>query len=396
MSSLDDIIGSGGSFSTASLSLGSHTITASVTDSHGLTSSDAIGITIQPDPGGCTDCVNWNDTPTVPYSNQDRSGTVTVQDDGATLLLTGNRWRRTTQTFNVTPFTVIEFEFMSTVQGEIHGIGFDEDDSFNNNKRIFEIFGTQKWGKGFQNAVKYTTSDLGNFVSFRINVGQFYTGDSMFLAVVNDKDKGALDNTGSFRNVRVFEDKPAPCGAILHATDFEAGANGWLHSVADSTCVRGDWVVGDPDLVAKRGVTTQPEDDHTPAGVNAFFTQPNTGGAGRHDVDRGVCTALSPVIDATTEASVQITLWYYHGQRDQGDGGSGDFFSVDLSTDGGATFTTNLVTIGDVTSNAIWKPVTATVANPGLLRLRVQASDGAGSGDLIEAGLDDIVICVPE
>ena len=372
MSSLDDIIGSGGSFSTASLSLGSHTITASVTDSHGLTSSDAIGITIQPDPGGCTDCVNWNDTPTVPYSNQDRSGTVTVQDDGATLLLTGNRWRRTTQTFNVTSFTVIEFEFMSTVQGEIHGIGFDEDDSFNNNKRIFEIFGTQKWGKGFQNAVKYTTSDLGNFVSFRINVGQFYTGDSMFLAVVNDKDKGALDNTGSFRNVRVFEDKPAPCGAILHATDFEAGANGWLHSVADSTCVRGDWVVGDPDLVAKRGVTTQPEDDHTPAGVNAFFTQPNTGGAGRHDVDRGVCTALSPVIDATTEASVQITLWYYHGQWDQGDGGSGDFFSVDLSTDGGATFTTNLVTIGDVTSNAIWKPVTATVANPGLLRLRVQ------------------------
>ena len=233
-------------------------------------------------------------------------------------------------------------------------------------------------------------------MSFRINVGQFYTGDNMFLALVNDKDKGARRNTSSFRNVRVFEEPPAPCGAILHATDFEGGANGWFHSAADSTCARGDWVVGDPDEVVKGGVTTQLEDDHTDPGVNAFFTQPNTRGAGKHDVDRGVCTALSPVIDATAEASVQITLWYYHGQRDKGDGGSGDFFSVDVSTDGGATFTTNLVTIGDVKSNAMWKPVTTTVANPGLLTLRVQASDGAGSGDLIEAGLDDIVICVPE
>ena len=396
VSSLDGTIGSGGSFSTTTLSLGSHTITASVTDSHGLTASDAIAVTIQPDTGGCTDCIDWNNTPTVSYSNQDRSGTVTVQDGGATLAMTGNRWRRTTQTFNVTSFTVIEFDFMSTSQGEIHGIGFDEDDSLNNNTRIFEIFGTQIWNNAFQVPDKYTTGDLGNFKSFRINVGDVYTGNNMFLVLVNDKDAGAANNTGFFRNVRVFEDQPEACAVVLHATDFEAGPDGWFHSPADSTCSTGDWVVGNPDGVTNGGVTTQLEDDHTPTGVNAFFTAPNSGGAGINDVDGGVCTALSPVIDATGYPSAEVTFWYYHGQRDAGDDAAGDFFRIDLSADGGTTYSTNLVSLGDVTSNAAWKRVMTTVANPGLLRLRIQASDGAGPGDLVEAGLDDIVICIPQ
>jgi hypothetical protein len=47
-SSLDGVIGSGASFSTSSLSVGSHTITASVADSAGLPGSDSISITIVP------------------------------------------------------------------------------------------------------------------------------------------------------------------------------------------------------------------------------------------------------------------------------------------------------------------------------------------------------------
>ena len=51
-SSIDGNIGSGGSFSTSSLSVGTHTITASVTDSGGLGGSDSISITINPVGGG--------------------------------------------------------------------------------------------------------------------------------------------------------------------------------------------------------------------------------------------------------------------------------------------------------------------------------------------------------
>ena len=49
-SSLDGAIGSGGTFSTSSLSVGTHTITASVTDSGGLSGSDSIAITVTPAP----------------------------------------------------------------------------------------------------------------------------------------------------------------------------------------------------------------------------------------------------------------------------------------------------------------------------------------------------------
>ena len=48
-SSLDGQIGTGASFSTSSLSVGSHTITASVSDSGGLNASDSVSITIEQD-----------------------------------------------------------------------------------------------------------------------------------------------------------------------------------------------------------------------------------------------------------------------------------------------------------------------------------------------------------
>ena len=47
-SSLDGSIGSGASFSTSGLSVGTHTITASVTDSGGLSDSDSISVTVDP------------------------------------------------------------------------------------------------------------------------------------------------------------------------------------------------------------------------------------------------------------------------------------------------------------------------------------------------------------
>ena len=390
-SSLDGVIGAGGLFSTSSLSEGAHAITASVTDSGGLTGSDFISVTVIP--GGCTDCIDWNVTPTVAYSNQDNAGTIQVQDGGSTFFMQGNRWRRTSEPFAVTPSTVIELDFRSTSQGEIHGIGLDEDDTLSNNTRIFQFWGTQNWGGAFQHAPRYSGS--GAFETIRIDVGQFYTGSSMFLTLVNDKDAGTQDNTGYFRSVRVFEELPPTCGTVLHSTGFETGTNDWSHSVPDSTCSTGSWVLGDPNSVVDGGVTTQLENDHTEPGVNALFTQPNSS-AGNADVDGGVCTALSPTIDPGGASSVTVTLWYYHGQRDTGDDPSGDFFTIDLSTDGGVTYATGLVSIGDVTSNAAWTEVTTTVTNPGPLKLRVRASDGAGPGDLVEAGIDDVLVCIPQ
>ena len=222
------------------------------------------------------------------YSNQDNtsSGSVAVQDGGATLFLQGNRWRRTNETYNITPFTVVEFEFQSSSQGEIHGLGFDEDDTLNNGTRIFEVFGTQNWGNAVQVADEYTTADLNTYKSFRINVGQFYTGSSMFLVLVNDKDSGTANNTSWFRNIRIFEDIPDP-GSCSVDTNFESGPAGWTNSAA-STCSTGAFVVGTPSQVVNGGVTTQLAGDHTTGSGNAFFSAGNTSAGSKRRRRRGV------------------------------------------------------------------------------------------------------------
>ena len=56
-SSLDGSIGSGASFSTSGLSVGTHTVTASVTDSGGLSDSDTVTVTVNAPTGG--DTVLW-------------------------------------------------------------------------------------------------------------------------------------------------------------------------------------------------------------------------------------------------------------------------------------------------------------------------------------------------
>ncbi|MCP4653924.1 MAG: hypothetical protein GY856_00755, partial [bacterium] len=203
-SSIDGTIGSGGSFSTTTLSLGTHTITASVTDSGGLPGSDAITVYVNP----AGDYLNFNDYPTVAYSTQDGSGSFEIQDGGLTFSMVGNRWRRTSATFEITPYTVLEFDFKSTSQGEIHAIGFDEDDTLTNDVRMFRVFGTQSWASDIDVADPYTTGDMGTYVHFTVRVGEYYTGSAMYLVLVNDKDSGTLDNTGWFTNVKIYEDPP--------------------------------------------------------------------------------------------------------------------------------------------------------------------------------------------
>ncbi|MDY7094410.1 MAG: M36 family metallopeptidase [Acidobacteriota bacterium] len=382
-SDLDGSIGSGGSFSTSSLSVGNHTITASVTDSGGAPGSDSISVTINAVGGG--DFIDFDVTTTVAYSNQDTSnGSFTTEDGGFTFSMTGNRWRRTSETFTITSNTVIEFDFLSTEEGEIHGIGFDEDDTLTNDLRIFNVFGTQNWASDIDWSPQYTTAEYGTWKSYSIPVGQYYTGSGFYLVLVNDKDTTTYTNTSKFRNVRIYEDTPPP-GCIT--TDFSSGASGWTNS-GSSTCSTGSFVAAAPTEVVNGGVTTQVGGDHT-GGGNAYFTATNTS-AGVNDVDGGNCIAESSTT-SVAEAS-DVSIWYFHGQRDAGDDPSGDFFLLEISTDGGSTWST-LASAGDVTSNAVWTEATTTVPAGSDVRFRVQASDGTAGGDLVEAGVDDISIC---
>lgn len=168
--------------------------------------------------------------------------------------------------------------------------------------------------------------------------------------------------------------------------DFESGtAAGWTTSGTAST---GTFVVANPTLETSSGVTTQLEDDHTASpGVNAYFTATNSS-AGNQDVDGGSSITTSPVYNIATAS--QLSIWYFFGQRDNGDDAT-DLFLLEYSLNSGSSYTT-LVTIGDVTTNAAWTEATASIPAGSNVVIRVTVTDGNGGGDIIEGGIDDLMI----
>jgi hypothetical protein len=103
-----------------------------------------------------------------------------------------------------------------------------------------------------------------------------------------------------------------------------------------------------------------------------------------------VCITTSPTY-SVTEAS-NVSVWYFHGRRDAGDDPSGDFFFLEISRNGGSTWST-LASFGDQTVNAVWTEATTTAAAGEDVRFRVRVSDGSRPGALVEAGVDDVTIC---
>lgn len=62
----------------------------------------------------------------------------------------------------------------------------------------------------------------GEFQSFSMNVGEFYTGDFQTLFFVNDNDAGGTTSQSQFRNVRIFEESTqsaAPASEDLSPID---------------------------------------------------------------------------------------------------------------------------------------------------------------------------------
>ncbi|MCP4421773.1 MAG: multicopper oxidase domain-containing protein [Chloroflexi bacterium] len=133
--------------------------------------------------------------------SQDIVDTTTVEDGGATLRIVGNSWKRIDFPYTLTPHTVIEFDFMSGTQGEVHGIGFDTDDTINNPIQVFQLYGTQPWGI---NHYQDYAADAPNWKHYKIFAGQFYTGAMDYLTFAMDDDASAAGES-AFRNIRVYE-----------------------------------------------------------------------------------------------------------------------------------------------------------------------------------------------
>ena len=178
-------------------------------------------------------------------------------------------------------------------------------------------------------------------------------------------------------------------GQLVYSNDFESSSD-WTQDPSH-TASTGAFVRIDPNAT-----DYQPEDDATPdPGIYAWITAQNSD-LGVDDVDGGVAATCSPVIDLSAYSSAHLSMSYFHGQRDAGDDASGDFYRIDVSNDGGSSYPVNLVSYGDVSSAATWRSLEvdleSAIALTGQMRLRVQAADGTTDGDIVEGGVDDIVV----
>ncbi|NQT37381.1 MAG: choice-of-anchor D domain-containing protein, partial [Planctomycetes bacterium] len=184
----------------------------------------AIAGTVRALPG---DAVNFNDFTIDPFDgSSDVTGPVTVEDGGATLHIVGNRWKKIDFAHTITSESILEFDFKSTVEGEVHGIGLDNTltkDFF----RTFQVYGTQSWGVGDFN--NYTPS---GYQHYTIPLGPYYTGAMKYLYFANDHDVSNPTGESYFSNVRVYDPGAAvpavSAAAVLAADDLDGLARGRL------------------------------------------------------------------------------------------------------------------------------------------------------------------------
>lgn len=196
----------------------------------------------------------------------------------------------------------------------------------------------------------------------------------------------------------------APSGAPASVFSAEVGVDviavddtvetdlGWTIGAAGDTATTGIWNRMDPE-----GTAAQPEDDHTPApGTICWVTDGRAGSSlGDFDVDGGRTTLTSATYDASTLSEPYISYWRWYS-NDTGGSPNADVFTVQISNNGGGSWSA-LETVGPsgpgTSGGWIFAQfrVADVIAPTNQMRLRFIAED-AGSGSLIEAGVDDVQI----
>lgn len=199
----------GSNWNTASIDLSSYAGQSSVqlrlkvvtgTGSSGWQSDiaiDDLSIANGGTPPPVCDNLNFNDFSINSFATQDAAGNYSIGNGGASISVSNNTWKFIPLNYTVTSSTVIEFDFSSSAQGEIHGVAFENDNTLTST-RVFKVYGTQNYG--VTNYDNYS----GGTTKYIIPVGNFYTGNMDRLVFVNDNDAGS-GNTSTFSNFKIYE-----------------------------------------------------------------------------------------------------------------------------------------------------------------------------------------------
>lgn len=181
-------------------------------------------------------------------------------------------------------------------------------------------------------------------------------------------------------------------GLAMLAEDTMEIDSGWTIGLPSDTATTGVWERGDPN-----GTTAQPENDQTPGGTSCWFTgqAPPGGGVGENDIDGGVTTLLSPLYDLSNSVDplLQFYQWF---SNDVGASPSADVFRVEISSDGGSTWSllaetgpSGPGTVGGWTLQEF--QLAGLISLTSTVRLKFIAGD-QGAASIVEAAIDDLQI----
>lgn len=154
-------------------------------------------------------------------TNQDR-GVHAVYDNGSTLHVSINAWKAVEINYTITADTVLEFDFMSTIDGELHLIGIDNDLTLDP-ELAYKLYGFQAIPPNPAYTLDfntYTDAERYTYKHYTIPIGQLYTGNAQYLFFAADNDLfnevwtsgdnypggGSYnDGTSFYRNVKIYE-----------------------------------------------------------------------------------------------------------------------------------------------------------------------------------------------
>ena len=146
------------------------------------------------------DSLDFNSAQISPFDNQDSNANYYIEDNGSTLMLSGNSWKSVEYTYTININSVIQLDVKTNGKGEIVGLALENDNKLTNN-RLFKFAGSQTWA---QDQFKYTQP--GNFQTITLPIGRFMAGTIDRLVFVLDDDKPSnVPAEAIFKNVLIFD-----------------------------------------------------------------------------------------------------------------------------------------------------------------------------------------------
>ena len=165
---------------------------------------------------------------------QDRAGAAgaAVGDDGSSLALTGNTWKKAELPGGITIGTgdvlKVTLEIPKGGVGEIHAIGFDNDSTWSGSDRpLFQLAGTDRLGSADQSYAGQAGS--GKTVSYEIDLSD-YAGQSFdYLTFINDADGGQASKTiwSNVILVKAGVEPDTPTPSLSERFDFTGAVSGY-------------------------------------------------------------------------------------------------------------------------------------------------------------------------